>query len=231
MKKYLFLLTLVWALAFTAQAQLDSILLANSKFIDVGYYPDHQFSPYYFKDWVRATIIGTSQGRVDSVLLNYNGYTRRFELKLGEFYLELNHRYFVRVVVDTAGNNLNSALGDRVVFQRGLHPKFSKEFLVLNYTGRNAFLLSQFVCGTQKSERLDITAGIIQEIRRYAPKTNYFILRDGELKAIKFKKKSLLKALGGYKKELSAFLKANNNPLETEMDVHQLMIYYDQIAE
>ena len=36
----------------TTSAQLDSILLANSKLIDIKKYSDHKNSPYYFDDWV-----------------------------------------------------------------------------------------------------------------------------------------------------------------------------------
>lgn len=212
------------------QGQLDSILLANSKLIDIEKYNDHKNSPYYFNEWVVGSIFGTNGEVIDSVLLNYNGYTRAFEVKVGDRYIKLDNQYFVRVAVDNKRNKLTKEMGRRVVFQKAIHPKFTNEFLTLNYTGRSVFLLSQFITGIQKSERLDLAAGALLEKRKFTPKKIYYLLRDGDLKQVKIKKKSVLKALG-YKKQLSTFLKDNNNEMKNERDFHQLLAYFDTIVE
>ena len=230
MRKIYLLFVFVMMMVSTTSAQLDSILLANSKLIDIKKYSDHKNSPYYFDDWVVGSIIGTNRGMIDSVLLNYNGYTRAFEIKVGDRYIKLNDRFFIRVVVDARRNNLNEELGRRIVFQKGIHPKFSKDFLTLNYTGRNVFLVSQFVTGIQKSEQLNLVAGSLEEFRTFTPKKLYFLMQDGDIKQIKLKKKSVIKALG-YKKQLSNYLKENNINLKTEKELHRLLAYYDTIVE
>jgi len=235
MKKVFLLLGFLLTILATSEAQLDSILLADSKLIDIKKYSDHKNSPYYFEDWVVGSIIGSNQDMIDSVLLNYNGYTRAFEIKVADRYIKLNDRHIVRVIVDARRNKLDETLGRKVVFQKGIHPKYSKEFLTINYTGRNVFLLSQFITGIQKSEELNLVAGSLDESRKFTPKKLYFLLMDGELRKVKLKKKSVVKALSNsdkrYKKKLENYLKRKKNGLKTEQDLFSLLAYFDTIVE
>jgi len=58
---------------------------------------------------------------------------------------------------------------------------------------------------------------------------------DGELRKVKLKKKSVVKALSNsdkrYKKKLENYLKRKKNGLKTEQDLFSLLAYFDTIVE
>ncbi|CAN5478008.1 hypothetical protein BH11BAC3_BH11BAC3_00210 [soil metagenome] len=77
-------------------------------------------------------------------------------------------------------------------------------------------------------ENLSSTDGIMGEIEL---KTNYYIKRDGHFYLIK-KNNSLFEALGGYKKEMQQFMKANGLKLKRNKDYTLLKIasYFEQLT-
>ncbi|MEP6553137.1 MAG: hypothetical protein ABJB11_06315 [Ferruginibacter sp.] len=77
-------------------------------------------------------------------------------------------------------------------------------------------------------ENLSSTEGIMGEIEL---KTNYYVEREGHFYLVK-KSNSLFEALGGHKKEVQQFMKANGLKLKRNKDYTLLKIasYYDQLT-
>ena len=72
-------------------SQRNDLLFTNSQSIDEDRYKDMDYSPYLFKEWVQDNITAKSntEEAIENVLLNYNGYTKNFEVRKDNRFIAL----------------------------------------------------------------------------------------------------------------------------------------------
>ena len=96
--------------------QETDLLMVNSKKIDQKRYEDVKGNPYLYKKWKKGSIISADADVIENVLLNYNGESNSFEIKKDNRFIELDPRWYVRVLVEEEPDEA------AVIFQKNFLP-------------------------------------------------------------------------------------------------------------
>ena len=205
-------------LSYSLLAQPE-LIFTNAQSIDPDRYKDIKGSPYLFKDWQMGFIIDDKEKSIKVAQLNYNGYSRFFEVKEGDKFIELDSKAYQRVEVDAEEGE------DNIVFQRGIHPFFKGKFVMVLYANENLSLIKESYMGLYENTIQDV--GKTREIKRFTPINNHFVLRGDQLEKIKIKKKEILKILNN-EKNVEKILKEYKIKLNNEKDLVKLLKLLDQ---
>lgn len=203
----------------------DSIIFLNGRKIDTTRYENFKGSPYYFKDFVKATIVSNTFSLFEDLDVNFNGYSQEFEVRRGDEFIELDKKWYVRIDIDPEKNKdiLDSKDGEKIIFQRGFHAKYLTRFGNILYNDQSIILIKDYLVSLSEKTINDV--GKILEFKRFDPKTYYYLIVDGEAKLLKTNKKGIIKALG-YKNELETFFKAEKIKFSQDEDLKKLAAFY-----
>ena len=226
MKKTSFLFLFTTFLVSSIYAQKQRVKFTNARDFDEKRYSEIKGSPYYFKDWVSSTIYATDHFVYENILINYNGHTQNFEATEGGKWIELNMDWIRRIEVKRKGNEkvFKTIEGEEVIFQRVLQPNFPDKFAVLLYEGKNIQLMQEWRVAL--SEKKVETPGKTDVFERFMAKKNHYLLKNGDLKPIKLKKKNLFQELGNAQK-LEAFAKKEKIKFDSKQDLKRLLSYFE----
>lgn len=199
-------------------AQEADVLMTNSKKIDEDRYKGVKGSPYLFDDWRKGKIISVDADVIDGLLLNFNGETNGFEIKKDDRFIELDPKWYIRVVVEGDED-------EEIVFQRNFNPPLTNIFTRQIFKGKKITVVESF---TSKIETKVINnVGKNEELKKFYSKTQYYLIRDKKPSSFKLKKKSLLSLLG-HKAELEQFLKKEKVKLNNEDSLVKLLKFYEE---
>lgn len=217
-----------WLMPAALGAQADSLLLVNSKTVDDRRYDDIKGSPFLFKNPVKARVIRNDANIIDDVMLNYNGYTRNFEIASGDAMIELDRSWYLRVEIPAADNPevADEIIGDKLIFQRGIAAKFNDQFTMLLYVGDDLFLIKDFNVEKRTNTVQDV--GKTVEFEKFTPRRHYYIKRRGKLNQIRLKKKSLIDALDN--PEVEKYIKSNKLRCDSEEEVIQVLEFFNGLS-
>ena len=206
-----------------AQSNKSTFVISNAKPIDTTRYQDIKGSPYLFKNFVKARITSNEMDIFEEVMVNYNGYTKEFEVKQEDWYTALDGKWYLEVEVleDDKGEKFS------MLFRRGLHEKFNNEFVQICYKGQHIMLIKYHYMDMLTKEVQDV--GKTVEFKRFHPKSIFYLLEGGKLTILKNKKKALLKTLS-HTKELENFIKKEKINLSNEGEFAKLIGFYEKIA-
>jgi hypothetical protein len=209
-------------------AQEQTLKFSNAQDFDKDRYANIKDSPYYFKDWVKATIFGTDQSQYEDVLLNYNGYTEAFEATNGEQWIELKIDWYRRIEITKDGNEtaFDKIKADDVIFQRIINPGFPDKFVVVLFEGQDIQLFQEWRVALDK--KTVETPGETKELERFLPKKNYYLFKEGKMNLVKMKKKNLFQILGN-PKQLESFAKKEKIKLDNQEDIQKLLSYSETL--
>jgi len=225
-KIYLSLL-LVAVLLCTAHSQNREITYTNSKPIKENRYDDIKGNPMYFEDWVTGKIMRHDALIYEDVVLNYNGYSRTFEIKTGDEMIELDGSVYLRVDVDAADN---PHAADRIptedfAFQKNLHSRFNDDFVIILFAENDVMLIKEFRVNIAKHTIQDVGKSI--DFKDFNRKELYYLKADGRLTPLRYKKKVILNAFD--KPEVESFISENKLRLKTEADLIALARFYSTL--
>ena len=130
-------------------------------------------------------------------MLNYNGYTRSFEVKKDNRYIALDENWYNRV-------EINNKKQGKLIFETNLIPKQAKQFAQLIYQGTDFYILQDFHVSLVKTEKVRYAGNI--EVQEFATKRMYYFVTNGKVTYFKLKKKSILGLLPQFKPEMEQFL-------------------------
>ncbi len=219
-KKHLNIALLFFILCpLVVEAQKEDILLSNSKKIGENRYSNIKGSPYLFEGWRKGKIITSEAEMIDNVLLNYNGYTKGFEVKKGNQFIELDEKWYVRVVIEDEKG------GQPIIFQRYFFPPFSGKLSKQVYKGENITILQSFTIKIDKKVISDVGGRFA--LQRFISHEQYYLVRNRKPTPIKLKKKSILAELGNAT-ELEQFIKKEKLKLNSEADLKKLVAFYEK---
>ena len=228
MKKLTF--SLLFLTIFCAQtfAQDSGLKFSNAREFDKNRYKDIKGSPYYFKDWVKATVHGADHSVYEDILINYNGYTESFEATNGEKWIEMNINWYRRIEVKKEGNekSFEDLETDEVVFQRIIYPNFPDKFAVVFYEGENVQFIEEWRIA--KAVNKTETPGKTEVFERFNVKRNHYLFKDGDMALVKLKPKKLFQSLGK-PKQLEAFAKKEKLKLSNSNDLAKLLNHYESL--
>lgn len=226
---YKFSLSLIFLCLFLTglAAQNDKIAFTNSKPVDDKRYSDIKGSPMYFKDWVTGKIIRHDALIYEDVLLNYNGYTRTFEIKTGDEMIELDGDVYLRVDVDAADNPdaIDRIPTEHFAFQKNLHSRFSDQFVIILFAENDVMLIKEFKVDIAKHTIQDVGKAI--DFKDFQRKEIYYLKADGKLTSLRYKKKVILGAFDS--PEVEPYIKEHKLRLKTEADLIQLAQFYSTL--
>lgn len=215
----IFLLIQQFYTATSLTAQTTDVLMTNSKDIDKNRYKGVKGSPYIYNDWQTGSIISVDADVIEGIPLNFNGVTNGFEIKKGNKYIELDHQWYIRVIIN------GETPEENVVFQKNFLPPLKNKFTRQVFKGKEISVVEDF---TAKIETKTINnVGKNEVIKRFYSKKNYYFIKDQAFTFFRLKKKSILSLLG-HEKELEKFLKKEKIKLNKEEDLIRLLTFYEE---
>lgn len=203
-------------------AQRNDVMLTNSQSLDDNLYEGVEGSPFYFKTWQKGTIYPiTDNEPVQEVLLNFNGYTRNFEIKKENRYIALDEKYYDKVAI----NNKKKSL----VFETGLLPKRKAQFVKVVYQGTDFHVLQDFHVSLVTREQKRYAGDI--EIQEFVKRPTYHFVENGKSKLLKLKKKNILGLFPTHQSSLGNYAKQHRLKLNSENDLVTLLTYYEELTK
>ena len=202
-------------------AQRNDLLLTNSQSIADNPYEGIERSPFYFEHWQKGKIYPKSEEEpIEEVLLNYNGYTKNFEIKKGSRYIVLDEQWYKKVEI-TQENYL-------ITFELGILSKYNNRFARALFTGTSFRVVQDFHVSLTTREKQ--VYGKVNEVQSFNAHRNYYFLKDGKSKPLKLKKKSILSFFPTHKKGLESYAKKHRLQWNKERDLVDLFTYYEELV-
>lgn len=198
--------------------QTKTVMMFNSQGIDPDRYEDIKGEPYLFEEWKYGKTVNSKSEIIDSLLVNYNGYTHNLEVKKDETYIELDAYHYPLVVV------YDDETGKEIFLRRNTSQTLLNRYTRLIFSGLEFMVVEDFNTRVETKRINDV--GKIRDTNTFVNRKNYYIIKDNKAKLIKFKKASLLKLLGN-EGELDNFLKQTRNKLKTEEDAIKLFQFFE----
>lgn len=222
----LLLLSILYFNAFSQKNQ-DKTLILNNNTIDENRYKDIKRSPYLYNEFVLGSLLGKDGSQVDSILINYNGYSQQFEYQNEEGgIIELDSRYYFKATIVSDDYNPSILLkfdSDTTVFTKGLNVADSRKFYVEVYKSKNIIVFKEFLMTLAVNEVQ--TVGSTVSFKYFSPKSFYYMIKEGEPVRFLLKKKSVLSTLEN--KDVAAFVKKEKLRMFNEVDLKKSLRFYD----
>lgn len=225
MKKYSPILTMFFFVVFVATAQVSSqtsardFILVNSRVINPNEYDDIKGSPYFYKEWKYGKLVNAKSEIVDSIFVNYNGYTESFEARHEKRYVELETSLYPFVVVYDGAKE--------TFFRRHIHREISGSYARIVHTNDHASVLQNFAVRVHKGDTYSPGSDAVES---FVGNKRYYLVLNEEVYNIKLSKKSILPRLG-FPSKLKAFIKEKKLDLRTEKDLALLLDYYSSLLK
>ena len=200
-------------------SQQKSVMMFNSRGLDPDRYIDIKGSPYMFENWKYGKTVNSNSEIIDSLEINYNGYTHNVEIRKGGTYIELDAYHYPLVVV------YNDESGKEIFLRRNSSQTLLNRYTRLVFSGLEFMVVEDFNTRIETKRVNDV--GVIRESQTFVSKKNYFIIHENKSKLIKMKKDALIKLLGN-EGELDNYLKKTKNKLKTEEDMVALFKFFDK---
>ncbi len=195
-----------------------SLLLINAKEVDENQYNGFKGTPMIFKDWTKMTLFPVGEESLSEITGNYNAYENLVEVRYENKHIYLPQRRYPKVEYTTKD-------GDKVALIYSVHTKFKNEYVSVHYQGDNFWIIEQHRV-VKKELDFNPPGGTVK-IKKFVPKSVFYILKDGELTSFKLKDKDIYSEFG-HKNEIKGFLKKNKNKLKKLSDAIPLFIYLDE---
>ncbi len=210
------------SISLISQAQRNDLLLTNSQSVDENLYEGIEGSPFYFDQWQKGKIFPKKETEaIEEVWLNYNGYTKSFEVKKDNRYIALDENWYNRVEIPKGE--------ETIIFATGLLPKRAKQFVQLVYRGTDFYVLQDFHISLIKTEKKRYAGDI--EVQEFAQKPSYYFVENGKANFFKLKKKNVLTLLHTHKSAMEEYVKSHRLKLNKTTDLVKIMTYYDELSK
>lgn len=209
-------------LCLFCQAQRNDVLFINGQVIDNDLYENVEGSPYYFDKWQQGKIYPKDEKEpIEEAWLNYNGYTKNFEVKKGKQFIMLDEHWYKRVEIPRDDRN-------NIVFEIDLLPKRTKQFAEVIYKGSDWYILKDFHVSLIKTKKVRYAGNI--EVQNFVKKPTYYFVENGKINVLKLKKKNILALFTGHKSAMEEYVNHNRLKLSKAKDLVRLMDYYDELT-
>ncbi len=219
---------LYFSVGLLAQSDSDMLILTDSKKVKPNRYKDVKGSPFLFENWVLANIVSSNIDIYENLRVNYNGDTKSFEILRESDLLALDKRWCLRVEIYPDRNpGLAKDFGnDKLIFQKGIHPRLDEEFSHIIYAGNTLTLIRNFEISTT-NQKIEPPGGTTTVFKRFVSSFSYYLIKEGELISVKPRKNSMIKALGK-NKAAENFIQSENIDFSSAKDLAKLLAFYDK---
>lgn len=219
-------LCLITCLFFTVDAQRKDVLMTNSQAFEVEAYKDIDGTPYYFAEWHKGKVYGVEAEAeiADEYLLNFNGYTKSFEVRKDNRFIALDEKFYSKVTVETAIDGKPQTL----TFKTQAHPIYKNRFMKVVFEGTEFEVIQDYQVLLASREKQAYAGN--QTTQTFSKNDRYYIVRNKKAKEIKLKKKSILGLFKDQEAALKKFVKDNGLKLSKEKELVQFLSYYEQLT-
>jgi hypothetical protein len=194
-----------------SQTQVE---FSNAKEIEAKRYKDIEGDPYIFKEFKYGKVLTLENGIVDSVLVNYNGFSKFFEVKQDNKVLELDPKRYPLIIVYEDG--------EEVYYKRMILKKVGATYSRVVHTNDHCSFLESF----NVEKKVDISNyGGVEDYVSFVRKRLYHLELDEGTFIVKLNKKGILSHLGDEDK-IKKFVKRQNLSFKKEKDVKKILDYY-----
>ena len=197
----------------------QKLIIQNAQEVDPNRYEEIKGSPYLFKGWGNATLIGLKGNETKDIRINYNGQEKQWEVLAEDKHIVLDTRDYKRMHITPPDG------GEMMTFKRGVHRKYANEFIQVIYEGNQVKLIKEFIVDKSKQKIENVGKTIVVE--RFAGKDYYWLIKDDELTHIKMKKKDVVKQLGNG--AIASYIKKEKIDFDKISDLQKLMTYYESL--
>ncbi|HKK77912.1 MAG TPA: hypothetical protein VJ953_22730 [Saprospiraceae bacterium] len=191
---------------------------------DENRYADIKASPYLFDTFVKGWITDVEGQQYQPVSMNYNGYSRAFEVRQEDRFISLSPEYYARIDLLPEGQS------DTSTFVKNVHPDFRGAFVQRVYESGQIVLIKHFQVGLNENVK-NVPNGTVV-VKRFSPRDNWYLLTKSDQQLLKLEgnKRRLLKTLG-HEKVLNSFLKENKSiDLDTNQGMQALITEWEKLA-
>ena len=227
-------LILVLLIQLPAIAQTGDALLTNSKTFEIEAYKDIKGSPYYFAEWQLGKVYPkertTKEEKVEEYLINYNGYSKSFEIRKDDQFITLNEQYYDKIEVQMMeGDELKN-----LVFKTNAHPTIPNRFMRVIFEGTASndtpFEVIQDY-QVRLSEREVQTYGRKEIVESFIKSPSYYLVENNKMQTIKLKKKHILSLFKDQEVAIKKFAKKKGMKLNSEKDLVAVLGYYESLTQ
>ena len=188
----------------------------NSVPIDPERYQEVSGSPYLYQKWKLATLITRDSTIYDNVLLNFNGYEQKIEVKQSSKVISLDDDLYDLITVSLPEVNKNQ----QEWFIRGVHFDIAMQLTNVIYNSQEIKLIRSFQ--VRISESSNEIYGDASVRKKFVTNDYYSILYKSKLQAIRASNRSIGKVFES-KELVSSLVNENNLNLSVEADLIRLM--------
>ena len=217
---------LITCLFFKLDAQRKDVMLTNSQKIEVEAYKDIEGTPYYFAEWQQGKVygVGAEAEKADDYLLNFNGYTKSFEVRKDDRFIALDEKYYSKVTVETVVDGQLKT----VTFKTNAHPIYKNRFMKVVFEGTDFEVVQDYQVRLDSREKQAYAGN--EKVQAFNKNTTFYLIKNKQAKAIKLKKKTILGLFKDQEAALKSFVKSNGLKLNHEAELVQFLSYYEQLA-
>lgn len=217
---------LVTCLFFTLDAQRKDVLMTNSHTFEVEAYKDIEGTPYYFAKWHQGKVYGVGDEAqiADEYLLNFNGYTKSFEVRKDDRFIALDEKFYSKITVETEVDGKLQTL----TFKTQAHPIYKNRFMKVVFEGTEFEVIQDYQVRLGNREKQGYAGN--ESTQAFNKNDTYYIVRNKKAKAIKLKKKAVLGLFKDQEAALKSFVKDNGLKLNKEAELVQFLSYYEQLT-
>jgi hypothetical protein len=193
----------------------------NSRPIDTLRYAEIKGSPYLYEEWKLADIESRNGKLYEHVLLNYNGYERKFEVAQVNTRITLDESLYDTIIIYLQ----NTATDNKEWFIKGLHYVLAPSFANVIYSSDSIKLIRDF--RVRISDTTNELHGDPSIRKKFIANKVYLILYKSKLQFVRLSKKSLGRLFEN--KDLVNEIVLNNNlNLSEETDLLKFLKILDR---
>ncbi len=226
--KYIFCIALMVLECCKALAQADSLIVQNSVPVNAGRYRDIDGSPYYFREWVKGSVLRSDGKTVENVTLNYNGYSHEMEVQSGNAIYSLDKSWHLRmdIYADQNPNVSDQFPAAHLIFMRGVHRDLANRYATILFLGERMTLIRDCDIGKVEKEFNDVGKTIF--IKRFKDLSIYYLKKGNILIQLKLHKKRVAEAFDNDMRIVD-FVSAENLDMNDEADLIRLVKFADAL--
>jgi len=225
-KKLLFAFFLLTTLSFTNYAQQNDVLLTNSQAFEVEAYKDIEGTPYYFEKWQQGKVASKDAKDKEEqlYLLNFNGYTKNFEVRKDNRFITLDEKFYDKITVETDEEGVKKTL----LFKTQVHPIYKNRFMKVVFEGTDFVVLQDFQKRMIEREVKSYDKGSIK-VQEFSDNTTYYFVKGKKANAFKLRKKAVMGLFKSHNGAMKSYVKAHKLKLSKESELVQIMSYFEQL--
>jgi hypothetical protein len=223
---YTFLLITVFQFAAFAQDKGD-VLLVNSQSFEVDAYKDIDGTPYLFDKWHEGTVYGVKgeDEKGHKYLLNFNGYTKSFEVRKDNNFIALDEKFYNKIVVNVEEDGEKKTL----VFKTGLHPIYKNRFMKIVHEGSGYLIVQDFQVRLSNREKQGYAQN--QNIQEFRANPSYYLVQNQKAKSFKLKKKDLIGLFKNQSSVMKSYVKKQKIKGNSEKDLLKVLSRVDELTD